>query len=651
MPLSLTSITGEKLNEAGIQNTLDLSYAVPNLSVSELGPGRQNITMRGAGSQRGSSSLVGIYLDESAVAGDQNSQIDLRVIDLERVEVLRGPQGTLYGEGSTGGTIRFITRDPELDQFSGNINLSAFDNDDGDWSQEMTSVVNIPLIEDVFAIRMAATYENKDGWIDQPAAARSNINDNELTNIRIKALWQATDALAIKATAINHQNSGGGLNIVNLDPRGDSNFVAAVFPDAPSDFHDDYELYSLTATYDFGSATLLSNTSYTEMDKLTTDSQFFSLQALGKNRTIDAEILTQEIRLSSSESGPLNWTTGVFYRDANIVKADGAFDLALPDGTYLFELVFGPTENNSKSFAVFGDASYGLTDRLEIGAGIRYYEDDREFIEEDGTSTDGTFDSVNPRAYLSYAFAEDVKAYVNIATGFRSGGFNNAPTVAAGGEQAYGPEDLISYEVGSKVSLLNGRLNADAALFYSEYTDIQFLHQLTGSPLSFVGNVGEAEMKGVEWSIRWALSNQLTLGFSGSVIDAEYTSIDENATGTAVVAGDAIEFVPDYNYSLTADYAVEWANEVPGFIRINYNEQGEITNVGAPQPPGVERTNAVVPVLRFLNASVGAEYESWELELFGRNLLDEDETLSPGATLWLPQARPRTVGVKVSFTF
>ncbi|MEQ8207944.1 MAG: TonB-dependent receptor, partial [Woeseia sp.] len=251
VPMSIFAMSGEALKAANITDMQNLSYSVPGLSVERnnpFGPGIGIITIRGVGNSRGPSSLVGIYLDDSAVAGVPTSQIDLRVLDLERVEVLRGPQGTLYGAGSVGGTIRFITNDPVLDRYTGWADYSVSSTTKGGMNHTITAMGNVPIVTDTFGLRFSGTYENQSGWVDQPDANRTDINDNKLKNVRMKALWNLTESIDLTGTAVVHRNTGGGSTVVNLGPLEDSAIRYAVDPtNTDTGFHDNYDFFSLTA--------------------------------------------------------------------------------------------------------------------------------------------------------------------------------------------------------------------------------------------------------------------------------------------------------------------------------------------------------------------------------------------------------------------
>ena len=342
MPISISAISGEDLDRASIQNIADLSYAVPNLSAVEIGPGFQIVTIRGVGNTRGNSATVGIYLDEIPLSSSPLNSLDLHVVDLKQVEVLKGPQGTLYGQGSMGGTIRYITNDPSFDGVEGRMTLSGYDTHKGGWSEELTGFVNIPVIDDTLAFRVSATYKDKSGWIDQPAAGLEDINDSELSNIRIKGLWQATDELAIKGTVIRHRNNYGAYSVVNTTPLKESNFQRAVFPDQPvQSGTSDYDLYNLTIAYDFDFATLISSSSKHEQETLGDNSQFIDFtfgpaELLNLGRFSNVKSFTQDIRLTSNEGSGENtlfdWTLGVFYNDTESQAGYDAFWLLFPPG-------------------------------------------------------------------------------------------------------------------------------------------------------------------------------------------------------------------------------------------------------------------------------------------------------------------------------
>jgi iron complex outermembrane recepter protein len=661
VPMSISALSGETVENAGMQNIIDLSYAVPNLSVREEGPGLQTIAIRGMGNFIGSSSLVGLYLDEVPVSGEPNAAINLQTLDLARVEVLKGPQGSLYGQGAVGGTIRFITKAPSFDGIEGNVGISLYDTHKGDMSEEVTGVLNLPVVDDVLALRVAGTYKNKGGWIDRPAINDDDFNDNELANVRVKALWQATDRLSINAMTNHHRNEAGGFSYVNLQPLSSSQFQTAADPSLPSGVEDDYDLYNLTINYQFDFATLTSSTSSIDLDKkFLNRSQFLELAALGSfenalSTSYQIESFSQELRLSSHQEQRLTWTVGAFYSDLKVhnIASDSYRTLngvPLP----LIPLLADSTEY-SESVAVFGDIAYALTEQLTVGVGSRYFEDARKLTNHiNGVIFEEDFDNISSRLYLSYAVNDQANFYASVSEGFRSGGFNSLATTTL--PQAYEPDEVTSYEVGVKANLFDQRLSAELSLYYADYTDAQgyVVKDLLGSGgigESGVINGGDAEVKGVEWLLQWAVTDALSLGFSGNVTDAEVVSLPGSGIVPDKNPGDPLDFVPDYSYSVIADYHFSWSTAVPGYAQFSYHRQGPSSLVN--RLVGVLDPVSESGSIGFLNLQLGARFQNIDLQLFARNLLDEDRPTAADAANGqrLPQARPRTIGVNLNYQF
>jgi iron complex outermembrane recepter protein len=668
VPISISAITGDQLRAAGVSNMLDLSRSVPGLAVAETGPGRQIIVIRGLGSERGSSSLTGVYLDDVPVTGAQDgfnqSYIDLRAIDLQRVEVLKGPQGTLFGEGAVGGAVRYITKDPDLTDFSSNLGTSFYSTSNGGWSQEANGYLNVPLSE-TFGLRIAGQYENRSGWIDQPDIGREDINDNEVKHARVKALFNPSTQVTIKALVEIHRNDGGATNIVNQEPREDSIFVQAFDRAAPTGFEDEYELYNVTASVDLGFAELLSSTSRVDINsvqslpQVVNSSSIAGTELLARDYTQDASIFAQEVRLASTGDGSLNWVLGAFYKDAEMIQSfPSGFDIIAfpgqPDELLLPGLNAGAVNTSqSESMAAFADVSYALTERLRLGGGLRYFYDDREAYGATRSVAfqSGDFDAVTFRVNGTFAITQNVNLYASVGDGFRSGGFNSTSNIARGAPPTFDPESVISYEMGIKSYLLDGVVSLDVAVFYSEYEDMQddtsVVSPVDGGPVQYTVNDQNAELKGIEWDLVVRATDNLRISLSGDKIDTEIT---EAPPGSAFVVGDPINFVPEYKVALGATYDFEWGASLPGFARLDLDRQGESTQTARTLGLGIP-AQGVAPEVTFLNASVGAEVNGWKFTLFGRNLTNETDIIRAGVTGMTAQARPRTVGVTIGRDF
>ena len=632
VPMSIAAVTQRELERRGVETLLDLSRAAPGLVVTESGPGQNRIFLRGIGNGTGLTSLVGVYVDEMPVTGMALGQLDLRLVDLERVEVLRGPQGTLYGQGSAGGTVRLITREPDLDAFSGRADVQGYTTAHGSLSGEATGVLNLPLVTGQLGLRLSGTFAEIGGWIDQPNAGRDDINDQRLRNVRGKLLWTPDDRLRVVGTITIHRNEGDGVN-GGADPDHVVRYVND--PAARPAFRDDYELYNGLITYDFGPVRLLSSTSYLESEKRSAGLQL----NLGAVRTFnrdsqDNEVFTQEVRLSSSDNGPVKWIAGAFY-DSEILTRVQVVDVFLNGAPIAVQRL--PVRNKTRSISLFGDASYEVTDRLTIGAGVRSFRDRRNSFNNVLFQKD-TFKSTDPRVYGTYALTPEVKLYANVAKGFRSGGFSGDPT-----GQRFQPEDIWSYEAGLKGAFSNG-LRLELTAFYSEYKNIQAF-ALTSGVTGGTVNVGEAHPKGIDWLVGYE-SRRLSLVASGNVTRAKFNELLP-ATRTYQV-GDRVDLIPSYSVTLSAEYRLDWREDLPGFVRIDFNQVGPSSFT--------DRRSGVIgfrsDTISLLNARVGADSGPWRVEAFATNLLDEHGLQDPLAGLGFgARPRPRVFGLKAGMSF
>lgn len=635
VPMSISAVTQEQLDKRGAASLLDLSRSVPGLVVTESGPGQNQIFLRGVSNPNGNASLVGVYLDEIPVTAAALAQLDLQLVDLERVEVLRGPQGTLYGQGSAGGTVRFITRRPDFDGVSGEASLSLYATQHGGFSERLNGFVNVPVVDDKLAFRVSGTLANLGGWIDQPAAGRKNINDQFIKNVRIKSLWKPVEALDIVGTVVVHRNKGDGLT-VGADENYDVSFPNGD-PLAKERFVDNYEVYNLTAKYDFGSVELMSSTSYVNSHKLSVgvalklpdDFETFN------DDTIDSKVFAQEVRLSSSGKNRLNWVIGGFYTNETIDRTQIAnlYIARDPIGIDVIE-----TKDKSETLSAFGDISYAVTDRFTLGTGLRYFHDRRRRSRPDTPDQSGNFHSLNPRFYASYAVADNVNVYANVAKGFRSGGFQGR-----GSNAKFDPENIWSYEIGTKGAV--DQVRWEVTGFYSRYKNYQafvFNDSFTGSLV----NAGNATVFGVDWSFSVDPVKNLTLQLAGNITKTELTSIRPGAQSNA--EGDRLDYIPDYSLSASAEYRFDWWSTAPGFVRVDYNQVG----------PGTitDRSLGIVKfassTLNMLNARIGLEHGGWSFELFGDNLAGENGRQDPLEAIGFgTRPRPRVFGATVRTKF
>jgi outer membrane receptor protein involved in Fe transport len=642
VPISIVAIGGEELRRRQITNVDDLALGVPGLSIQS--NANRRITLRGVSNVFGNSSLIGMYLDEADVTSTTASQLELSTVDLERVEVLRGPQGTLYGQGASGGIIRMITRDPDLEKFSVSSDVSALFTEHGEPGGSVNGVVNMPLVDGKFGLRLAGTYDHSGGWIDEPAAGKSDINGQNLSDVRLKALWAPNDALRATGLVEIHRNNKS----TNTGEDSNGNYTQLFDQTTVPGMTDDHDIYNGTLSYDFDAFRILSSTSY--IRQTNEADNYGAIQPLSASGTPALDLLvesdnkavrmlTQEVRVSSSGAGPWKWLGGVFYRDFKFVENEFAY---LGLGPALPPRLYVKNTSRSKSWAVFGDSSYQLTERFSAGAGVRYFRDDldsgRTLNATVFPDQSGTFSAVTPRAYVEFRVSPEANVYASAAKGFRSGGFNT------GTQPPYDPESVWTYELGLKTSALAGELTANLALFYSDYTN----YQINGIPLppappvSIASNAGSAFIRGVEWDFTWRPASEWVLGLRGNYADSAFYEI--LATSTAHAIGDSLDLFPKYQFTVTLERDFTLHGR-PGYIRTDYNQQGR-------QPYRVRSNGdfyfSESDVINMLNLSMGLQWnDSVSIGLFGRNLLDDRGYTDPfSIQATASRSRPRAYGVE-----
>ena len=647
IPMSVSVLNQKSLETRGIRSLQDISFAVPGVAMRVDGPGSYELYMRGVGNLGGGEAVTSVYLDETLTTLYLYRQLDLRSLDIERIEVLKGPQGTLYGQGASAGTVRFITRKPELNEFSVRLEGEESFVEDGDSNEKLTAVLNLPALDDKLAFRIAATGEWGGGWIDQPEAGLKDANNQDLYNIRGQMLWRPTDSLEIRTTAAIYElDSQLGLDYEGPDHTIDVGVDRArVLPPR----EDNYYLYNLTATYDFGSAELISATGYIDYWRYYTlpyigpdESQFVppggNLEGLAtwSDQTYQ---FTQELRLVSKLDGKFNYTVGAYYRDAES-HFYGSGETLFNDVVYPFPYEF---RNQSRSWSLFGDASFKVTDRLEFGGGLRVFEDDQDF-DEFGAQSD-TFDSTDPRVYASYAITDNSKLYATIADGFRSGGFNSF------GNPSYGPEKVRNYELGAKGSNPDTGFSFEVAAYFSDYKDMirRGLLIVDNQFQNIQSNIGNVEIKGFEAGFGWQATEQLFLSGSGAYIDAEIVEIAADDSVNEV--GDPADYVPKTSLTLAADYEFAWSASVAGFVHVdaNYRDKVHYTDRFMYYPEFATQSSQSMTVL---GARIGARWNRATFELFANNLTNENRSVDP---FWIwsqgNRTKPRTIGLKAAFDF
>jgi outer membrane receptor protein involved in Fe transport len=615
-PLSITAVAGEDLQARGLTSAQDIVRAVPGIAVSSAGPGQAQYEIRGLSADGGESPTVGFYLDETpitppALASSGKSEVDPDLYDLARAEVLRGPQGTLYGAGSLGGTVKLVTNPPDFSGFYGSAQTALSGTDGGGLNYLAKGMVNIPLVEDKAALRVVGDYSHDSGWISrivepdfpQPNAdgSRGDVlssptqivhrgeNDEDLVGVRAALLLKPTDRLTLTPTIFVQRTRQGGMNASDAPPGGMAHYQPF---DVAEPYSDRFIVYALTANYAFDDVSVTSATSYWK--RHTTQLQDCSEQVAGLFGLATSDFgpcqayeldytrqFSQELRLASTGSGRFQWIVGAFYSDffAGFQMSTDTPDLATDAGG-----AFGTSnlfsthgDNTIKQKAVFVHASYDLGRGFKIEGGARYYAYRSAFF---GAATGFVFgpdgiihqgaasaSGVSPMVNLSWSRDRNLLLYASAAKGFREGAANiivptdNSPlglmcsdslkqVGLTSAPASFNPDTVWSYEAGEKARLFDGRVTFDSDAFYIVWSKIQQPVGLSCGE-SFIANGPTATVKGAEAEIQAQLTPNLSLSQS---VGYAYAAFNQDYAPAAVVKGQVLYDAPRWTLSTNLRY-------------------------------------------------------------------------------------------------
>lgn len=663
VPLAIQAISGEQLEEQGAKELNDLIESIPGASsVSRTAPGFETIQIRGIASGTTGDATVGYYVDDVPFSVP-NLQLapPARLFDLQRVEVLRGPQGTLYGQGAMGGTIRMITASPDYDDVIGRMQIEGSTTAGGEGSFALDGVVNVPIVTDKVALRVSGGYESVGGFADLARSdgaggfdvTRRNVNDQESWNIRGKLGIQASDNVSIELGAWRVENTLDFRNAMDsVDP---PRFNDTTGPDdRPNYIKTNLTLLSGVINADLGGAKLTSSTSYID-SVLDFDASFLAGGILRNDSRFDTTAFTQELRLASNGDGPFNWLVGGYYSNGQI-ESDICLGLFLPCA-----VPFPPFNINStgkidtEAFAIFGELSYGFFDeRLVATVGGRYFEDRREttgfdrYTNAAATPAGATFDTFNPRFNLAFKASDDVLLYGNIAKGFRSGSFQTEAQAAAASAAlgvtvpfAIEPDVVWSYEVGAKGKIADGLITFDVALYHIDWSNIQL--QTTINGVATLSNGGDARSRGIDLGLILEPAQGFQLQAVGNINDSEFTSVLPAivAFNPLAAPGSPIPGVPDSSLTLNASYRWDIAAwDAKASLSAGYVYRAEQLDSS-----GLESDQ-----LDELNLRAGLEKGGWKLFLFAENLTNTRVALVNGP-LGVQPNFPRRLGARFAIDF
>ena len=692
VPAAITALGGDTISRQHLMGNGDLASQVPSLSFTVQGPGESTLAIRGLGTAYGLAPAVSFYVNETpldirtdGVAGVP----DIDFFDIERVEILRGPQGTLYGSSSMGGALRILTAQPDPAAFAAKAETGVSSTKGGGTGYLGKAAVNLPLSGDA-AVRLVGSYEHVGGYIDRAAPGdyadpnpnlaitARDVNDADIKSGRILGLWRINDNVSIKPSITFSQIDAGATSeyFTNLP----AFTKAATFA---SPLTSKLTTGNLLIEADLGFASLLSSTSFLSR-KVDNDDDYSLLMAnfapffglpsvdyptLHRLRSHNEGII-QELRFTSPADQRLKWVAGAYFsrlkqHSTELIDSASFADQIGQVGDpslYTFEQFV-----IDRQVAAFVDLTYKVLPNLELTAGARYYEL-RDSLENVQTGVlaapnqplvHAKATGTSPRFVVSYRPLDDVTLYATAARGYRPGGPNVGLPDGLGCalvdaySPIYDPDSVWNFEIGAKTELLQRHLSVNVAAYRIDWKNVQQAVVDPGCGYVIVANVGEARSKGVEVEMVYRPVEALTLNAGGSYTQAEFTSIaPAYQASSASVPGDPLPDVPRRKINAGAEYMLTLGNDRSGFLRADWTYLSEV-------PTGFTSVFQR-PAYNMLGASIGVRTARYEASLYGRNLTNENAILSiqEGATssfndVFRTQisAQPRTIGFNLKVNF
>lgn len=651
VPVAIQAFTGEQLEASGAKELNDLIESIPGASsVSRTAPGFETIQIRGIASGTTGDATVGYYIDDVPFS-IPNLQLapPSRLFDLQRVEVLRGPQGTLYGQGAMGGTIRLVTASPDSNDLLGRVQLEGSTTAGGEGSYAIDGVANIPLVKGKAALRLSGGYESVGGFADSTTLNRKNINDSESWNLRGKLLFNVSETTSVELGAWRVENS---LDFRNTMDSANPPLINTVVAGRPHFIDSSLTLLSGVIKSEFSGADLVSSTAYID-HQLDFDASFLAGGILRNDSTFDTKTFTQEIRLASNGDGPFGWVFGGYYSDGDI-KSDICLNVVLPCTTAFSININSTGQVKTRAWAVFGELSYRFfDDRLVATVGGREFQDKRSTRGVDRNTTvvttaGDTFKTFNPRFNLSFKATEDFLFYGNVAKGFRSGAFQTAAQAAAASTAlgvpigtAVQPDKVWSYELGAKGKILDGLIVIDSAIYLIDWTNIQL--QSTISGVATLSNGGNARSQGIDLGIIIRPMTGLSFQIVGNTNSTEFRSVLPAivALNPLAAKGSRVPTVPQSSLQLSATYSWDVKSfDAKANINAGYTYRDE----------QLDSTGLVSDKLNEFNLRAGIAKDNWKIQVFGENLTNKRVALVRGS-LGVQPNFPRRIGARFSADF
>lgn len=670
---SVTAIGSAQLQNLVASRFDDFVSQIPNISFAGNGRGNRLVILRGIStSSNDQNATVATYIDDTPVNSSTSLAVgsrfvpDVDAFDLERVEVLRGPQGTLYGANSLGGLLKYVTKAPSTTALELYGRAEGTTVAHGGQGYGFNAGVNVPLGEKL-ALRVSGFDSKEAGYLNNVATGQTKVNDLNTYGGRASLLYRPTDTLTLRASAIYQRYKTGAestVNILNINtgqlafgPYDQSRFTPE-----PQTMH--FQLYTLNGDWDLGAATITSTTSYSKNDvnRLRDYTRFYAGRIPGipfysNSLTANTNKFTQELKLSSAANHKLEWIVGAFYtheKSDAITNIDGQSAPGVVAPGIATGYFYNEAPSSFDQIAGYGDITLYLGKSFDITGGVRFTHDEIKLSNINNGTLNGGFSVVQgttgkdnvwtflvtPRFHLSNA----TMIYGRVSSGFRPGGPNiiSPAAITAGALTDFKSDRLINYEVGVKTSALDHRLSFDGSLFYIDWTDIQIRGSTGG--FFFIGNGGKATSKGGEAQVTLQPIDNLSVSFNLGYTDAH---LSQNALVVGGAKGDKLPNVPNWSLGGALDYSFPLTSLIKGSFGASYRLISDrLADFNANRSSRLSFDGYATLDLR-----AGIKVDRVEVDVFARNVTDT-RGIESAITNFTPAnitiSRPRTVGIAVT---
>ncbi len=707
VPISISAFTAETLAKANITEAKSYLQFAPNIAFTEDGQtgGRSiNISIRGISNinlgEATTVSSIGYYIDDLSVGSVANGTINPQLQDMERIEVLRGPQGTYFGRNALGGAINITTKKPDENLYG---EVSGSFGRFNTWGIE--AIANLPVADNFF-IRAVAAHNESDGFIKNVNPAGTPNSGYKYDNIRVSARILPSEQLTIDLSATYTDEDGGmdnsvGSGVLDLDTKSifGANFVPidqglGFYPDNQRLVNhnrveynnNEFVILNGRISYAADGFDVKSITGYIySKNERSFDQDNIGVDAINRTNDWSGDSFSQEIRLQSNNDSALSWTVGGIYaKDTldlfNSVFAGAEGSYTDPDTGDVIGLLppipagFRINENNysfkTKSYGIFAEAGYNFTEQLSLTVGGRYTEDKVsvssfgvvafESVIPDASGS-GKFTNFSPRAVLKYLVDDNLTTYASVARGYKNGGVD----INGGIETEFKPETLWNYEVGFKSTLWDDRLRLNGSVFYARWNDLQVQTNYLADPndissaVSKTLNADKATNKGAEIELQALVAEGLQVGFGAGYLDSKFGDFPGAvlAGGSVVdLSGKRIPKTPEWSLNGVVDYTTPISDNLEGFVRAEWVYRDEIAGnleATAISELGLGEYPYISPSYNVINLRAGINTDRISVVGFVENLFKEDyfngNTDDFGLGGIRLQPHPRIWGLKVTF--